>query len=112
MSAFTQTTDAGPQTLAVAPTETTLVDVDSRWARRALVQVENLDAAQTLSCRVRRRLDVGNGWTYQPNLDLDAIPPLGSADVHLDLAAGLSSYSITGSFSGAGSNARVTVRRV
>lgn len=100
-------------TVAVAPTETTILSVvrDSlRGAKRLTVGVENSDAAQTFLGVVYRRMNGMTVWALAPVESFSSIGPLASVVVDLDVE-GTDELEIRGYASGAGLDVRVKANR-
>ena len=100
-----------PTTVSVAPTETTLATVDVSQSDRIAIQVENLDASQTLSLKLYEKASSTNGYG-RSELVLPDVGPLTSSPLLKYQCAGAAAVKVTGTMSGAGGNARITVRRV
>lgn len=97
-------------TVAVAPTSTTVLSVDVRGELRVSVQIDNLDAAQTFSGTVERRVAGAGNWSPSSLGDFSSIAALGSVTADLDVA-GSADLRIVGTMSGAGGDVRVFIRR-
>lgn len=102
-----------PVTVAVAPTETTVLTVtrDSlRAARRITVQIYNADAAQTFAGVVYRKVRNMTAYAVSTLPDFSSIGPLSSVMADLDVE-GTDELQIRGTMSGAGGNVQVGATR-
>jgi hypothetical protein len=100
-----------PQTVAVAPTQTTLATVDTVNTAILTVQVTNTDAAQTLDCSILRQANANQGYASMTEGGLLGIGPLEDAVVDVD-CTGCISVRIVGTASGAGLDAQVSARNI
>lgn len=96
-------------TVAVAPTATVLLTLDTSATQTLTMQVTNLDALQTLACTVQRKAIGGMDWADTPLIALESIAPLATAIADLDCGGSLE-VRITGIASGAGLDASVGAR--
>lgn len=100
-------------TVAVAPTETTILSVsrDSlRGAKRLTVGVENSDASQTFVGTAYRRMNGMTVWAPAPIESFSMVGPLASVVVDLDVE-GTDELEIRGYATGAGLSVRVKANR-
>lgn len=113
--------DPPRETVAVGPTSTVVWAGDVRSEEWLSVQLDNLDATQTFSGAVERRLSSAAGWSTSTIGDFGNIPPAGTTDptsgvpldsVTADLDIEATGYlRIVGYMSGAGGNVAVAVRK-
>lgn len=99
-----------PNTVSVAPTTTTLCEVDVSQTGEVAIQVENLDVSQTLTLALYEKLNTSNGYGAS-EISFGPVPPSTSSPVLKYRCAGAAKLKVTGSMSGLGGQARVTVRR-
>jgi hypothetical protein len=102
-----------PTVVAVAPTETVVLQLDStllRGARRAIVQVENMDLAQTFSGSIWRRLRGMPGYAQATLPDYLSVTAGQNVCVDLDIE-GSDFVQVRGVMSGAGGNVRIAANR-
>ena len=111
--------DPAITTIAVAPALTQMATLDVRNIGKLTVQVQNLDAIQTCSVFIQRKVSQAMGFGVTPFADLTAIPPAGSLDadgnpadaVTADIdCAGTAVLLFAGRMSGAGGNVRLSYR--
>lgn len=104
---------AAATTVAVAPTETTILSVSRdtlRGAKRLTVGVENLDATQSFTGAVYRRMSGMTAWAQSPLADFASI--LAGAAVVADLdVEGTDELEVRGTMSGAGGDVLVRANR-
>lgn len=113
--------DPSRSTVAVGTTSTVVWSGDVRSDEWLCVQVDNLDATQTFTGTVERRLATAAGWATTTIGDFASIPPAGSTDpttgvpldsVTADLDIRATGYlRLVGQMSGAGGNVAVVVRK-
>ncbi len=96
-------------TVAVAPTATTLITLDTSATQTATIQVTNLDAVQTLACTIQRRAISSLGFADTTMPDLANIGPLATAAVDIDCGSNLE-VRVIGTASGAGLDCTVGAR--
>lgn len=107
-------------TVLVNPTSTVVVAVDVRIEEWVSMQIQNLDATQTVRCYVERRQAEGMAWGVSTIGDFSSIPPAGSVDsdgnpldaptADLDVT-GTGFLRVVGVASGAGANVAVSYRK-
>lgn len=97
-------------TVTVAPTSTEVLSLDVRSEEWLSVQVDNLDATQTFTGIVERRLAEAGDWSPSTIGDFSGIGPLGSVTADLDISA-TGYLRIVGTMDGAGGDVAVVVRR-
>ena len=100
-------------TVAVAPTETTILSVSRdtlRGAKRLTVGVENLDATQTFAGVVYRRMSGMTTWAASSLPDFSSMPALSSVVSDLDVE-GTDELEVRGTMSGAGGDVLVRANR-
>lgn len=106
-------------TVAVAPTATTVWSGDVRRHGLVTVQVQNLDATQTFSGSLLRKVAGALGWSTSTMGDLASISPAGTLDgagnpldsVTVDVdVEGTAELAVVGFMSGAGGDVSVSVR--
>jgi hypothetical protein len=100
-----------PETVAVAPTPTTMGTWDVQRTARLAIQVTNTDGAQTLACTIQRRVSRTLAFADTTIPDLSSIAPGATAAVDVDCAADVE-VRLVGTASGAGLNASVAARNV
>lgn len=107
-------------TVAVAPTSTEVFVVDVRDEQWLTVQVTNLNASQTFTGVVERRVSDSMAWASSTIGDFAGIPPSGTVDANgapLDSATvdldvtGTGFLRLVGVMSGAGGDVSVCVRK-
>jgi len=96
-----------PETVAVAPTSTVVVEVDTRAASIFTLFVENLDASQTFSGAIERWMVAGQTPAPQVSDEFTSISAGASVMADLDVR-GTSYIRLVGTFSGAGGNVSVS----
>lgn len=100
-------------TVAVAPTETTILSVSReslRGAKRLTVGVENKDGSQTFAGVVYRRMNGMTAWATSTIADFASIAAGASVVADLDVE-GTDELEIRGTASGAGLNVLVKANR-
>jgi hypothetical protein len=106
--------------VAVAPTMTTVFQLDARYLGLATVAVQNLDPTQTFSGYIRRAVSAGMTLATSSLPDFVSILPAGSVDavgnptdvVVCDVdVEGSAVLSLVGFMSGAGGNVSYSVRK-
>lgn len=100
-------------TVAVAPTQTTLVSWTKdqlRGAKRITAYVYNQDAAQVLDGYVQRRATGSTVWATSSIPDFNSIPAQTAVMADLDVE-GSDEVRVVGTASGAGLNASVAATR-
>lgn len=97
----------GPETVAVAPTSTTVVDVDVRHVSVYALYLKNLDGTQTFSGTVKRYMVTGQTPAPTPEADFSSVAPGEAAFASLDVR-GTAFLSIVGTMSGAGGNVSIS----
>jgi hypothetical protein len=105
--------DPAKTTVAVAPTSTVVVSLDVRDFETATIQLDNLDATQTLTGQIERRINPASAWSVSTMGDFSSVGPTGSAtgSVTADIdVSGTGYLRLTGLMSGAGGNVSVCVR--
>ena len=107
----TLATSATPVVVAVGPTSTTLLTLDTRFVDTVAAQVTNLDPTQTLDVTVQRRTYSEAVWANSQLADLRTVNPGESLMVDLNVGA-TAMTRLVGTMSGAGGNVQVSyVRR-
>lgn len=96
--------------VAVAPTSTLLGEWDTKRDELLTVQLENLDASQTCSATVHRKVSGASGYAVSTLGDFSSIAALDSVCADLDVR-GTASIRIYATMSGAGGNVRVSADR-
>lgn len=106
--------------VAVGPTPTVILSLDVRSEEWLTVQIQNLDATQTVRAYVQRRINDAFGLGTSNIGDFTAIQPAGSVDgdgnpldapvADLDVT-GTGFIVIEGVASGGGANVRVAYRK-
>jgi hypothetical protein len=96
-----------PETVAVAPTSTTVVEVDTRTASTLTLHVTNLDATQTFSGTIERRQYDGQAWAASSLGDFAAVGPETAVMADLDVS-GTAFIRLVGLMDGAGGNVSVS----
>jgi hypothetical protein len=99
------------QTVAVAPTQTTLATIDTANTALLTVQVTNTDATQTLDCSIQRQANAAQGYADVKEDGLLGIGPLEEAVVDVD-CTGCVSVRVVGTASGAGLDAQVSANNI
>lgn len=100
-------------TVAVAPTSTTVVNIDRedlRGARVLVIQLSNLDPSQTFSGALYSRIRDMSLWAARSNLEFESVAPGTSvvADINIE---GTDELELRGAMSGAGGDVQVGVVR-
>lgn len=107
-------------TVAVAPTPTTVVSVDVRSVGLLTLQVQNLDALQTVYGFIHTKVARAMGEATSTFPDFAAIPPAGTLDadgnpvdcVSADInCEGLAEISLVMFMSGLGGDVQYTMRK-
>ena len=96
-----------PETVAVAPTSTTIVEVDTRTASTLTLHVTNLDGTQTFAGTIERRQFAGQTWAQSPIGDFAAIGPGDAVMADLDVS-GTAFVRLVGTMDGAGGDVSVS----
>jgi len=101
---------AAPVTVAVAPTETTVLTLDCRAVDTVAVQLVNTDGSQTFNGTVYRRTAAET--TYAPSTvpDFAGLAPGSSVMADLDVR-GSAYVQLRGTMSGIGGNVRASYTR-
>jgi hypothetical protein len=102
--------DPTREVVTVAPTSTVVVSLDVRSEDWLSIQIDNLDAAQTFSGIVERRLSSQGDWSPTTIGDFAGIAAEDSVTADLDISA-TGYLRIVGTMSGAGGDVAVFVRR-
>jgi hypothetical protein len=100
----------GPVTVSVAPTTTTVLEVDTRYISNLAVQVTNLDSVQSFSGKVQRRTWDESYWADSPIPDFSVVAAGQSVMADLDVR-GTAMLRIVGTMDGAGGNVQVSYTR-
>lgn len=100
-------------TVAVAPTETTVLSVSRdtlRGAKRLTVGVENLDGTQSFTGAVYRRMSGMTAWAASSVADFASMTAGSSVVADLDVE-GTDELEVRGTMSGAGGDVLVRANR-
>lgn len=113
--------DPSREVVAVGPTSTVVWSGDVRSDEWLSMQVDNLDATQTFTGTIERRLATSQGWATSTIGDFASIQPAGTVDpttgvpldsVTADLDIRATGYlRLVGQMSGAGGDVAVVVRK-
>lgn len=99
-----------PTTVAILPTQTVLATWDVRSDDVLTVQIDNLDASQTFTGTLQRRLANTLDWAITGETDLSNVPPLTSVCVDINFGAARQ-LRLVGTMSGAGGDVTITATR-
>lgn len=89
---------------------TILFTLDTTHTDQITVQIENLSGAETFTGTVQRRLSTGHNWANSSMTDFNAMAPAANVVADIDVS-GSTQVRISGTMTGAGGNAKVTVTR-
>lgn len=112
--------DPTPVTVAVTPTLLTVAVFDVRNIGTLSLQVQNLDASQTMTGFIQKKVATAMGYATSSLPDFTAIQPVGSVDADgnpTDCAgadidcAGLSDVALAMKSSGVGGDVRYVARK-
>lgn len=101
---------SSPEVVTVAPTTTTVLEVDTRYITNLAVQISNLDGTQTFVGAVQRRTYGETNWATSTLPDFDSIAAGQSVMADLDVK-GTAVLRIVGTMSGAGGDVQVSYTR-
>ena len=113
MSVSNSATLTALSTVAVAPTQTTLMTWTKdqlRGAKRVTAYVYNPDATQILSGTVQRRMSGSTAWASSSISDFSSIPPQTAVMADLDVE-GSDEVRIVGTMDGAGADVQCGATR-
>lgn len=96
-----------PETVAVAPTSTTIAEVDTRTSSLLTLHVTNLDGSETFSGTIERRQYASQAWATSTIGDFASIGPGDAVMADLDVS-GTAYVRLVGTMSGAGGNVSVS----
>lgn len=97
----------GPETVAVAPTSTTVADIDVRGITRFALYVKNLDGAQTFAGDVYQYMVSGQTPALLSVPDFASVAAGEAAMASIDVR-GVTFIRLVGTMSGAGGNVSVS----
>lgn len=96
-----------PETVAVAPTSTVVVEVDTRQLSTLSLYVHNTDATQTFSGTIQRRMTPEQDWAPSSFGDFASVGP--DVAVMADLDVATTAYlRLVGTMDGAGGDVSVS----
>lgn len=96
-------------TVTVAPTATIVFEAQVWGANSATLQIDNLDASQTFSGVIQRKMREESAWADSTLGDFEAVGPLAAVVADLDVS-GTGFIRLVGTMSGAGGDVAWSLR--